>query len=145
MVKSKYHAVKAVINGIEFDSLNESRYYTKLLLAIRDGSYDGHGRFESFDMQVPYVIVPSYLKNGHRIRRMEYVADFVLHYKDGRDRVIDVKGIETDVFRLKKKFVEYVHPDVVIECLRYVPAQDSFMTLKEYKACVKARKEKKAA
>ena len=143
--RSKYHAYKAVVDGIQFDSLNESRYYV-FIKQVRDNHQETeHGKLLSFDMQVPYTIVPSYIKEGHRVRKMEYLADFVLHYEDGTERVIDVKGIETDVFKLKKKFVEYVYPEVTIECLKYVPALHSFLTTKAYKEYVKAKKAKKAA
>ena len=143
--RSKYHAYKAVIDGIQFDSLNESRYYV-FIKRVRDNQQETeHGKLLSFEMQVPYTIVPSYIKKGHRIRKMEYLADFVLRYEDGTERVIDVKGVETDVFKLKKKFVEYVYPEVTIECLKYVPALHSFLTTKAYKEYVKAKKAKKAA
>lgn len=32
---------------------------------------------------------------------MKYVADFVVRYKDGTEKVIDVKGMQTQVFRMK--------------------------------------------
>lgn len=143
--KSKFHAYKAMVDGIQFDSLNESRYYV-YIKQVRDSQQETeHGKLLSFEMQVPFIIVPSHIKNGHRIRKMEYLADFVLCYEDGTKRVIDVKGVETDVFKLKKKFVEYVYPEVTIECLKYVPALHSFLTTKAYKEYVKAKKAKKAA
>ena len=70
--KSKFHAYKAIINGIQFDSLNESRFYIKVLQEKRAGHLD------RFELQVPFEIVPSHIKNGRRIRKMEYLADFVL-------------------------------------------------------------------
>lgn len=143
--KSKFHAYKATIDGIQFDSLNESRYYV-FIKQIRDNKQETeHGKLLSFEMQKPYTIVPAYVKNGHRIRKMEYLADFVLHYEDGTERVIDVKGVETEVFKLKKKFVEYVYPEVVIECLKYVASLHTFMTAKAYKDYQKAKKAKKKA
>ena len=143
--RSKFHAYKAMVDGIQFDSLNESRYYVQIK-QIRDCKQPTeYGILLSFEMQVPYEIVPSFLKNGHRIRKMEYLADFVLHYDSGRTRVIDVKGVETDVFKLKKKLVEYKYPEVEIECLKYVAALHSFLTTKAYKEYLKAKKAKKAA
>lgn len=143
--RSKFHAYKAMVDGIQFDSLNESRYYVQIK-QIRDYKQPTeYGILLSFEMQVPYEIVPSFLKNGHRIRKMEYLADFVLHYDSGRTRVIDVKGVETDVFKLKKKLVEYKYPEVEIECLKYVSALHSFLTTKAYKQYLKDKKAKKAA
>lgn len=139
MQKSKFHAIKATINGIQFDSLNESRYYIKVLQDVTAG------RIKSFDLQKSFEITPSYRKNGHIIRKMEYLADFVLHMADDTTRVIDVKGVETDVFKMKKKLVEYLYPDVTIECVRWVTKESKWMTLKEYKEYTKAKKKKKAA
>lgn len=143
--RSKFHAYKAMVDGIQFDSLNESRYYVLLKQAKNFKQPTEYGILESFEMQVPYEIVPSFLKNGHRIRKMEYLADFVLHYDSGKTRVIDVKGVETDVFKLKKKLVEYRYPEVEIECLKYVSAIHSFLTLKAYKEYTKQKKARKKA
>lgn len=143
--RSKFHAYKAMVDGIQFDSLNESRYYVQIKQARDYKQPTEHGVLVSFEMQVPYEIVPSFLKNGHRIRKMEYLADFVLHYDSGRTRVIDVKGVETDVFKLKKKLVEYKYPEVEIECLKYVSALHSFLSTKTYKQYLKDKKAKKAA
>ena len=143
--RSKFHAYKAMVDGIQFDSLNESSYYVQIK-QIRDSKQPtDHGLLLSFEMQKPYEIVPSFVKNGHRISKMEYLADFVLHYDSGKTRVIDVKGVETDVFKLKKKLVEYKYPEVEIECLKYVSALHSFLTTKAYKQYIKDKKAKKAA
>ena len=95
-------------------------------------------------MQQSFLITPSYKKNGKTIRKMEYLADFVIQYPDCSTRVIDVKGIETDVFKMKKKLVEYMYPDVTIECVRWVPKESKWMTLKEYKKYTKNKKKKAA-
>lgn len=133
--KSKFHAFKAKINGIEFDSLNESRYYIYVLKEVRAGN------ITSFELQKPFEIIPPHIKNGKKVRKAEYISDFVLHMADGTTKVIDVKGIETDVFKLKKKMVEYLYPDVEIICVHYVAATGEWLTAKEYKA----RRKKKAA
>ena len=41
-----------------------------------------------------------------------YVADFRVTWADGRIEVIDVKGMETPVFKLKRKCLEHFYPDV---------------------------------
>ena len=138
MQKSKFHAIKATINDFQFDSLNESRYYIKLLQEKKAGI------IKSFEMQQSFLITPSYKKNGKTIRKMEYLADFVIQYPDGSTRVIDVKGVETDVFKMKKKLVEYMYPDVTIECVRWVPKESKWMTLKEYKEYTRNKKKKAA-
>lgn len=42
----------------------------------------------------------------------EYRADFRVTWSDGREEVIDVKGFETPVFKLKAKNMAYFYPDV---------------------------------
>ena len=143
--RSKFHAYKAMVDGIQFDSLNESRYYVQIKQMRDFKQPTEYGILTSFEMQVPYEIVPSFIKNGHRIRKMEYLADLVLHYDSGRTRAIDVTGGGTDVFKLKKKLVEYKYPEVEIECLKYVSALHSFLTTKAYKQYLKDKKAKKAA
>ena len=125
--KSKFHSIKAVINNIQFDSLNESRYYIEVLNGIKNK------KIKSYELQKPYELIPAYTKNGHKIRKMEYLADFVLKMTDGSTKVVDVKGVETDVFKLKKKLFEYKYPDLSIECVRYINSLSCWMTLKEYK------------
>ncbi len=42
----------------------------------------------------------------------EYRADFRVTYHDGTVEVIDVKGVQTPVFKLKAKCMAYFYPDV---------------------------------
>jgi len=35
--------------------------------------------------------------------------------KDGTTEVVDVKGVETQVFKIKKKMFEYMYPDLSIK------------------------------
>lgn len=51
------------------------------------------------EIQVPYPIH----QNGKLM--FTYLADFRVTYKD-RVEVVDVKGVKTAVYKLKKKFVE---------------------------------------
>ena len=44
---------------------------------------------------------------------MTYTADFVVEYADGRVEVIDVKGMRTDVYKLKRKLLLSRHPDMI--------------------------------
>ena len=135
--KSKFKAYKATINDITFDSLNESRFYIKLL-------QDKKAKIvKSFELQKEFELIPPYVKNGKKIRKMSYIADFVVKKSDGQVLVIDVKGIETDVFKLKQKLFEYKYPDLTIICCRYITSLKKWMSLKEYKEYQKQKKLKK--
>ena len=96
---NKYNARKVTIDGITFDSKSEGRYYQHLLDLMHDGVV------ESFEMQKPYTLLDKFPhpKTGKTIRAIKYVPDFEVIYTDGRVEVVDVKGMQTDVFRMKCK------------------------------------------
>ena len=76
MAYSKFGNIKTTIDGILFDSKLESRFYeyAKQLKEM--------GKIKDFEMQVKYEIFPSFKKNGKSWRKIEYVADFVIHHFD---------------------------------------------------------------
>ena len=41
------------------------------------------------------------------------MADFVVTYSDGHVEVIDVKGVRTDVYKLKRKMLLFKYPDLI--------------------------------
>ena len=96
---NKYNAKKVEIDGIVFDSRAEGRFYEHLLDLMRDGIV------ESFEMQKPYTLLDKFPhpKTGKTIRAIKYVPDFEVIYTDGRVEVVDIKGMQTDVFRMKCK------------------------------------------
>ena len=96
---NKYNAKKVEIDGIVFDSRAEGRFYEHLLELMHDGIV------ESFEMQKPYTLLDKFPhpKTGKTIRAIKYVPDFEVIYTDGRVEVVDVKGMQTDVFRMKCK------------------------------------------
>ena len=96
---NKYNARKVTIDGITFDSQSEGRYYQHLLGLMESGVV------ESFEMQKPYTLLDKFPhpKTGMTIRAIKYVPDFEVIYTDGRVEVVDVKGMQTDVFRMKCK------------------------------------------
>jgi hypothetical protein len=97
MPYAKYHNKKTVIDGITFDSKREAARYVELKLLQQAGEIQDLLLQPSFDLRVD---------GGKVIGR--YFADF--KYRAGNRVIIeDVKGVKTDVYRLKKKIVEAVH------------------------------------
>lgn len=92
----KYHACKTTVNGITFDSRKEAYRYLVLKGMEEDGL------IENLRRQVRYELVPASDVDGKHYRPVYYVADFV-YREDGREVVEDVKGVRTDVYRLKSK------------------------------------------
>lgn len=88
---NKFHATKAGVDGITFDSRKEAAAYVVLR---RDPTVARLDRQVSFPLDA----------HGHVICR--YVADFVVTRTDGEVQVIDVKSAFTaklPVYRLKRK------------------------------------------
>nr|UVN04809.1 MAG: protein of unknown function DUF1064 [Bacteriophage sp.] len=94
--RSKYHAKKTVVDGITFDSRREADRYLVLKGMEEDGA------IEDLRRQVRYELVPAFDVDGRHYRPVYYVADFG-YVEDGKEVVEDVKGMRTDVYRLKSK------------------------------------------
>lgn len=93
---SKFHAKKTTVDGITFDSSKEADRYLALKAMEEDGLIGDLRR------QVRYELVPAFDADGKHYRPVFYVADFV-YVEDGKTVVEDVKGMKTDVYRLKSK------------------------------------------
>lgn len=103
----KYGNQKVEANGILFDSKAERDYYLLFILPRIQS-----GEITSVKIHPKYVLQPAFEKNGKKYRAITYSADFEVQYKDGRKEVIDVKGVETQVFKLKKKLFEFLYKDL---------------------------------
>lgn len=102
--KSKYNARKVNVDGICFDSQKEANYYCQLKLLLRAGEIAG------FCRQPRFVITGG--TDG--AAGTEYVSDFVIFYPDGTYRIVDVKGVKTEVFKLKIKSFREKYPKLKI-------------------------------
>lgn len=101
MGRSKYKAIKTIVDGITFDSKKEALRYQELKLLQRAGL------IKSFSCQPEFILHDGYKRSdGKRIRSIRYVADFLVNYPDGRVDIEDVKGIETPLFKIKRKLLE---------------------------------------
>lgn len=99
LIKNKYHNKKTEVNGIIFDSKKEARRYQELIMLAKAG--------QIFHLRVqPHFLLQEAFTHEHsgRIRKIEYIADF-MYWDDNLRRMIveDVKGVKTDVYKLKKK------------------------------------------
>lgn len=97
--RSKYGAVKTVVDGVTFDSKAEARRYVELK-ALRDA-----GEITHLLLQPRYGIYARPLTLDP-VLVAHYVGDFQYYTKDGELIVEDVKGVKTPMYRLKKKFIE---------------------------------------
>ena len=97
--KHKYHASlnreAKTVDNILFDSVKEARYYCELKL--RRDSTEGDVLF--FLRQVPF-----------QIGLEKYFVDFMVFYRNGTIKFIDVKGFRTKDYKRKKRLVEKLYP-----------------------------------
>lgn len=97
--KNKYGAKKLTApDGQKFDSVKEFHRWGCLRLLERAG------RITDLKRQVSFELIPK--QDGERA--CTYVADFT-YYEDGKLVVEDCKGFKTDVYRIKKKLMLWVH------------------------------------
>lgn len=89
--------------GQTFDSVREYRRFCELNLMQRAGV------ISNLKCQVKYELIPSQRVDGRVVEKAcTYIADFV-YKKDGQTVVEDAKGHKTEVYRIKKKLMLYVH------------------------------------
>jgi hypothetical protein len=104
--RNKYKAKPVVIDKIRFASKKEGNRYRELKL-MRAG-----GEISDLRLQVPYT-----LKNGSAPllirsegypngRQIKYIADFVYIDKSGNEIIEDVKGMRTQIYKIKKAIME---------------------------------------
>ena len=102
-VRNKYHNRKT--KG--FDSAKEWRRNQELEALQRAGEISELNRQVPFVLMSSYTIADETTKQGFRtIREIRYIADFTYRLKDGTRIIEDVKGMQTDVFKIKRKLLE---------------------------------------
>lgn len=101
VVKHKFNAKPMTDDGHHFPSKREWAYFKELQIRQKAG-------------EICFFLrqVPLHLPGG-----VKYVTDFVTFNSDGTVSFIDVKGCETESFRIKKKMVEALYP-ITIEVVK---------------------------
>lgn len=105
--RSKYGAIRTVVNGITFASKLEAKRYSELR------ALEATGGITNLELQPVYKLTINgfdcgkfigdfrYFKRPNNTERGEYIVE-------------DCKGFRTPVYRLKKKITEALYPGVVI-------------------------------
>lgn len=89
-----------------FDSKAESRWYPNLLLLEKAGD------IHDIDLQPKYKFILDGVYTG-----ITYKGDYRF-YEQGQEVCMDVKGMETPVFKLKKKLMKAFYPDVELRIVK---------------------------
>ena len=104
----KYHNRKTEFNGILFDSKKEAQRYAELKLLEKAG------KIKDLIIQPKFVLQEGFVLNGKSYRKVEYIADFA-YLRGGESVVEDVKGMKTEIYKLKKKLLAYKYEIEVVE------------------------------
>lgn len=103
---TKYKAQPVEIDGIRFASKLEGRFYSNLKLLERAGEV------VNVELQKPFIITIK----GKLV--CTYRSDFAFwDMREQRERIVDCKGVDTPVSKLKRKLVEALH-GIEIELVR---------------------------
>ncbi|MEK3645853.1 DUF1064 domain-containing protein [Aeribacillus sp. FSL M8-0235] len=133
MTITKYRSKKVEVNGHVFDSKIEAKYYEQLKWL------QNNKQILFFRLQPRYLLQEAFEKDGKSYRKIEYIADFEVHHLDGSIEVVDVKGIETEAFKIKRKLFEKKYPHK-LSLITYVKKYGGWIELDELK---KRRREAK--
>lgn len=93
-LKHKYGAIRCERNGIKFPSKLERSFYDKLKVLQRSGKVIFFLRQVGFDLP----------------GNTRYFADFMVFWQDGSVEIIDTKGKDTPISKMKRKQVEATYP-----------------------------------
>lgn len=99
--RSKYGAKRTVVDGISFMSKLEAKRYSQLKL-MEKGKV-----ISDLKLQPRFPLVAG----------ITYVADFS-YIEAGAEVIEDVKGVETEVFRIKKKLFKHCYPHLNLRILK---------------------------
>lgn len=102
----KYHAVPRVVDGIRFHSTREAEVYLDLCYQLRVGMIAALERQVRVELPGEPPIV--------------WLCDFRVTMPDGQVRYVEVKGVETPEWKLKKRLLRAHRPDIyaALEVLR---------------------------
>ena len=99
MLRHKFKAKPCEYENIKFASKKEAKRYLELKELQR------LGEVIFFLRQTPFHLTGS----------VKYVCDYLVFWKDGYVSIEDVKGMRTDMYKLKKKQVETLYPITITE------------------------------
>ena len=100
--RNKYNARKTVMCGHEFDSKREAEVYLELLAQKQAG------KIVRIGFQPSYTLLAGFKDNtGKNQKPITYTADFFVTFADGHSEVIEVKGVRTRDYLLRKKLFLY--------------------------------------
>lgn len=108
---NKYRNKKVIVDDYIFDSIQESKRYKELKLLLKAGE------IQNLELQPHFLLQDSFKKNSKTYRKIEYIADFK-YIENGKTIVEDVKGMQTDVFKIKHKLFEKIYTNLELRIIK---------------------------
>jgi hypothetical protein len=100
--------IRKTVDGIEFRSTLEANVYQLLRL------WQLAGWISDLRIQPLFVLQQPMRRDGKAVRAITYKADFSF-LRDGKRVVIDAKGFQMEVFKIKWKMLKATCPELVCE------------------------------
>lgn len=97
-MKNKYNAVRSTYNGYTYDSKKEADHAVELDWLKKAGEIKKWERQHKISIDI----------NGVHI--CNYFVDFKVYYNDGHVEFHEVKGFETDLWRIKWRLAKAMYP-----------------------------------
>lgn len=108
---NKYHNKHTTVDGYEFDSLAEAQRYNDLKIMERAGL------ISKLKIHPRYSLLHPYIKDNRRVRGIDYEADFS-YTQEGKEIAEDVKGVETEAFKIKRKLFDAKYPMIELRVVQ---------------------------
>lgn len=137
MYRGRIISKKVKLDGLVFDSEMESEYYKVLKEKERKKE------IKDLSLQVKYVLLPEFTINDKKNNSLVYIADFTYRDLDNTLHVVDVKGMLTDEFKIKKKLFEYFYR-TPLEIIVYEAKSKTWMSFEEKEKLKRERKKAKS-
>lgn len=99
--RSKYRAVRTVVDGVTFHSKREATRYGQLRLLERAGEV------RELELQPKFPLYVARASNGELVKVADYIADFRYRDRSGAVVIEDVKGYSKEpYYRLKVRMFQ---------------------------------------
>lgn len=123
-----------------FDSILEMKFYRDWILPKMES-----GDIVSCELQQKYELQEKFKHDDKNVLPINYIADFVVTYRNGHITVFDTKGMPDSVALLKRKLFWYKYPLVDYQwiCCSKIDSKGVDGDWVSYETVKKGRKERK--
>jgi hypothetical protein len=110
--RHKFNATPMQVDNLEFPSQAEGNRYK--VLKRREQA----GKITDLELQPKFELQPGFTdSSGEKQRAIYYKADFA-YQEDGKQIIEEVKGFETEAWKIKRKLFLYKYPQYVLRVVR---------------------------